>query len=234
MKHKHTVIKLILAVTAALLALGGTGLFIPMRGEWLDRMVSLVLSEKLGLESHCVNARIIRWSEISFERMSVGHDFRNALLESGEGEIRPGPRPFLVVSVKDIRLFQGALRNSFLASLPISKGLQGEFLTHRVTALWSGNHLSGVVHLLECVSDDFQLRGGAKWDNGHLIKAYFYFSLSPDKSKKIPISISRRMIPLKNGWVGTRIICTPNELTLAGLRGPLFQARWQAGYLGVS
>ena len=216
----------IFCVTAVFLTLGGAGLFIPMRGPWVDWAVSRFLSGKIGLESCCVNARIAAWSEVSFDRMSAGGDSKNVLWDTEKGEIRFGPRPFLAVSVKELRLFRRLLREPFLESLPISRGLQGDVLIRQLTALWSGNHLSGTLHLLECLSDDFGLRGGAKWGNGRLIKAYFYFSLSPEKSKKIPAEISRRMIPLKNGWVGTRIIYSQNELTMSGLRGPLFQAKW--------
>lgn len=234
MKHKNKFIKNFLAGVCVIAVLGGAGLLIPVRGEWVDWAVSRLLSRYSGLEIRCANAKIIRWSVISFDRIITGRDSKNALFEAVEGEIRREPHSFLVISLKNIRLLQQILKDPALDSLPISKGLQGDFVVRELTVLWSGNSLSGTIHLSECVSDDFNLRGGLKWDNGKLTKAFFYFALPPERSKRIPGSILRRLIPLKNGWLGTRITYFSNKLTLSGRRGPLFQAKWQASSFGVS
>lgn len=226
MAQKSVVKNLILWLLAIFLALCAAGFFIPVSGEWVDPLVSRLLSRELGIGVRCVNARIVRWSKVYFNQMTVGVKPEEMLLESGSGEIYLHTPPFLIFRLNDIRFTQHIGSYGFIASLPIAKGLQGELTIQRFTAGLSGQKEKGFLHLFECDSDHFKLKGGVKWGGGRVMKAHLYLSLSPEKTKKLPKEILRRMIPREKGWVAVRIVYGQNKLVLAGPNGPLFQAKW--------
>lgn len=227
MAKKNFIKILVLSICAILLVLFSAGFCIPLRGDWVDSVTSRILSRRLGLRVRCVNAQLVRWSEVSFDKIDVGFDSKNRWFESGPGEIYFYEAPFLLFRLTDIQFAQTVSASRALFSMPIFKSLQTEWAIHRLMAGWSGDQSDGFLHLFECASDDFELKGGAKWAHGRVMKAHFYFSISPERSRKIPVDISRRMIPTRKGWVAVRIVYSQNRLMMSGLKGPFFQAQWQ-------
>mgnify|MGYP001618383766 CR=1 FL=1 len=215
-------------ICVILLALYGAGFWIPLRGDWVDGVTSRILSRRLGLQVRCVNAQLVRWSEISFDKIDVGFDSNRQWFESGPGEIYFYAAPFLLFRLTELRLAQTVSASRSLFSMPIFKSLQTEWVIHRLTAGWSGDRSDGFLRLFECASDDFELKGGAKWAHGRIMKAHLYFSISPERSRRLPADIFTRMIPTPKGWVAVRIVYSQNQLMMSGLKGPFFQAQWQA------
>ena len=224
--QKNIANRLILPIFAILTALGVAGFFIPLKGEWVDRVVSETLSRRLKLEVKCFNSKLVRWSEVSFDKMTAGVETAKPLLQSGTGEIYLYTKPFLIFHLNDISLTHNIGASGFLSSLPISKSLEGETMIRRVTAGLSGRGAEGFLHFFECDSDDFKLKGGVKWGSGRVIKAHFYLWLSPEKSKKLPKEILRSMISKEGGWVALKAVYNQNEFTLLGAHGPMFRAKW--------
>ena len=159
--------------------------------------------------------------------MTVGFKNCQEFLGSGRGHIRLPFGSLSAIQAQDVRLSRDCGSSRFLLSLPISKSMEGAFQVDRLSAGWSGSKHDGFLRIYECGAKDFSLKGGVVLKDRRVFKAHLYFSISPERSKRLPGGLAGRMIQGENGWVSVRIIFDQNKITLSGANGPVFQAIWQ-------
>ena len=196
--------KILLITAAPLILLTAVGWVVPVEGPWADFAVSKFLTDRMGLPIRCEKTKIFQWSRISF---------------------------IALIDRKALRLREALHASSIFSSLPIAEGLEGTLAVDRPLVGFSGNRSGGLVRILRCESDGLSLRGGLELKDKQLVKAHIYFSLSPSRLKKLPLTVRSRLSQVKGGWAAVHIVFYQEQLTLIGRHGPLFQINWQ-GYLG--
>ena len=220
---KYILLALIIAAGLAFFAC----LVISLRGEWVDSAVSKIMSRQSGFAVNCTKASLALGPKVSFDRLSVGYTEQQQFLESGPGSVTLAGKPFLGVDLQEVHLVHNKESSRLFSFLPISRSLGGDLKVNRLRAGWRGSRSDGFLRLFECDAKNIVLKGGLILKDQQVLKAHFILLLSPERLKKIPKELSRRMIPAKNGWSAVRIIFYQDQITLSGPKGPLFQAEWQ-------
>ena len=203
-------------------------LVISLRGEWVDLAVSKIMSHQSGFAVHCAKAGLTLGPKVSFGRLSAGFTEQQRILESGPGSVTLAGKPFLMVNLQEVHLVHSKDSSRLFSFLPISKSLEGDLKIDRLIVGWKGSRSDGFLRVFECHAKNIILKGGLVLKDRQILKAHLTLSLSPERSKRIPKELFKRMIPEKNGWSAVRIIFYEDRITLSGSKGPLFQAEWQA------
>ncbi|OIO38552.1 MAG: hypothetical protein AUJ71_02710 [Candidatus Omnitrophica bacterium CG1_02_49_16] len=218
---------LFFAIAALSGALYGMGFVVPLQGPWVDFSISKLLDQKTGFLIHCHKTKIRGWAQVSFDSLSVSAQGQPNLFVTGSGSIDFKKSHLTQVYLEHVRPGGSFCSTGIFSSWPIARGLDGKFLVNQLKAGVTDIHSEGLIRIFRCESDDFRLKGGLILKDQRIARAHFFFSLGPARLKKIPSQIRSRLIAEKEGWAGVHIIYCKNQLTLIGLHGPLFQAKWQ-------
>ena len=227
MEQKSSLKNILLALIIAAGLVFFACLAIFLRGGGFDSAVSKVMSHQSGFAVNCAKASLALGPKVSFDRLSVGFTEQQQFLESGPGSVTLSAKAFLGIDLREVRLAHDKESSRLFSFLPISKSLEGNLKVDHLRAAWRGTRSGGFLRLVECDAKNIVLKGGLVLKDQQVLKANFTLLLSPERLKKIPKELSKRMIPAKNGWGAVRIIFYQDRITLSGPKGPLFQAEWQ-------
>lgn len=208
--------------------------WLPVRGLWVDLAVSRRISQKVGLPVTLVNTRIIHWSQIQFDLMTLTGRNNNVWVVSGKGRIeRPIALPWDkgVLRTK-ITLDDFAILEDFYRSLPAIGWISGRafndpIFAHRIQMVLSERDQTLQAHLIRFDSVEVFLSGGVQVVGRELLKAHAFLFLPDEKFEKIPKEARSQMIRRKNQWRGVHLLLRRHSLTVIGASGPFFQAEWQ-------
>ena len=156
-----------------------------LRGHWLDRSISEVLSERYGAHVEVRNVRFSRWSDIHFESIRVDSLEGQPLIRSSRGRLSLKNMALWkkMVFETEIRLQGIEFMKDYYQRFPnfktwgflVKKPIQVEELRLRVVQ----DRAQTSVGVLECESRDIRVNGGLMLDKFGGVKDLLRISVSP-------------------------------------------------------
>jgi len=156
-----------------------------LRGPWLDRSVSEILSEKYGADVKVRNVHFSRWSDIHFESIRVDSLEGQPLIRSTRGRLSLKNIALWkkMVFETEIRLQGIEFMKDYYQRFPklktwgflVKKPIQVEELRLRVVQ----DRAHTLVGVLECESKDVRVNGGLLLDKFGGVKDLLRISVSP-------------------------------------------------------
>ncbi|MBI4353477.1 MAG: hypothetical protein HY593_06110 [Candidatus Omnitrophica bacterium] len=204
------------------------------RGPWLGGVLSWFLHRKTGIEAGFLNARVEGLSRIGFHSASFRENGGRLRARTGPGALRLVD-PFWGSDNRrkvEWSFHQAVLSKDLYKNLPVLSHafgylFEGAVKAHQVKVLLVEGPSFFSVRLLQCLSPDFSMRGGIRFEGGRFKKAHFLLFGSVRAIDKVPGQIRSRMIYWNKSWAGFRVIFYPHEVVCIGRKGPLFQVAWE-------
>lgn len=190
-----------------------------VQGPWADPLLSRFLSSKFNAAIQCKKTRLVHWSKIYFDAMTVENT-----LSTGPGYFNFKP------SETDIRFSEITVAGRFKhpASF-LTEWVRFPLKIAEVRGALIEKKESRTVHITHFLSEQAVVKGGLKTEGGRMTKAHFLVLAPGEALGKLPNEIASRMIVRGGGWKGFRILFREELLTVVGANGPVFQAQWKSG-----
>jgi autotransporter translocation and assembly factor TamB len=225
---------ILLIVAAGALSAALATYHLPLEGEWVDELVSDVVSKQTGTASTFSGVSIIHWNRVRFQLLVVADENKNPLIVAGSGSARLEPLALLTkdfdsidFSAEDVALLEALYRSTPILSWAAGSAFKEPIVADRVRfrATQKNGKLSG--RLLGFESDALRLKGGIVMKEGKLEVANVIVAFPPDRVERLPKELRARMIHLPSGWREVRVTFRDNTLTAMGTHGKFFQASWK-------
>ncbi len=210
------------------------GFVVTFQGRWLDSIVSQGIGWSLKSEVRCTHVKIRRWSEISFDSLTLYPSRPEKNLTAGPGKIRfrwrfPLLRANTGIAVELVRV---EAAKDYLSRLPLLSAWVHEqpkkyFSIEALGVCVIRKKPLTTFHVYRFHSKEIGLKGGLRLKNGRIQKFHVNILLSGDLARKLPSDIRRRMIQRPDGWAGFKVTFQNQMLVVTGHSGPALKAQWQ-------
>ncbi len=208
--------------------------WMPVEGPWIDTMLSRRFSGKLHIKIWVHHASVRRWRNIDFDSLDLEVATSSSTLHSGPGNIRlkafPWPtrdREEAVVVMRHLVIpadLSHKFPSPFLSKIEI---LNQTFVADKIKLSISRANAGIGYHLLECVSKEFNLKGGVIIAESKVSRVHALLLIRENILNKLPVLFRSRLIQRPEGWRGLRVLYHRNTLTAIGAKGPFFRANWR-------
>jgi len=214
------------------------GAWLPLKGVWVDRLVSDCLTRETGIRIQLYDCRIVHWRQVRFGLLTITDPHQNKiLLASGSGTIRVRLRSFLGngakrlnVWIENIAIMEDLYRKSPLITWASEKAFKDPiFLKSIHLSVKKSGEGDLSLHVLNSDSQNLLLNGGISFHKKQVSKVHALVLLPEERFEEVPKEIRARMIPRKGRWRGIRLIYSKNHLKVVGQAGPFFEAEWNHG-----
>lgn len=221
------------ALLAVLLLMAGS-YFLELKGPAIDAVVSEIASSKTGLPIRILDARVRHWLDIRFQMMMLDSGGGKELLVSGKGHIRfqraallKGDANRVLVTLNDFMILEPFYRKSSLVAWTVKRVFSGPILIDRLELVLLERGDKTRIHFVKFRSKELVLIGGLELQGRSVAKANITALLPDGEFEGIPKEVRRRMLHRADGWRGVRLVYYHQDLTVLGMGGPFFKAKWR-------
>ncbi len=193
-----------------------------------DRLVSLVLSRRLGISVECRGVCLRGPRVADFLSLEVYSKKKHLFLSSAEGRIAFG-KYATSLFLNRIVIQKEICKEFSLKGLSQWLRTNGRTVSVESLRLVVDDKKDGrVVHfLIRGEKDPVYLRGGIKFALYHLLKGHALVRIPEHWIEKIPSLLYQGGIKKADGWGEFKIFAKQNSFILVGENGPLFEAAWR-------
>ena len=194
-----------------------------IEGPWLDPLVSRFLSRHFQVPIRCEKTKIVHWSKIYFDSMSV-----RDVVKTGRGYLYFNA-PLTTIGLSGVAVASGLMPAGVLPISLLEEGLKFPLEIEEIKGVLVRKNDGRTVHVTRFMSQEALVRGGAGMRGGRIVKAHFLILVPENRLSKLPEEVTARMISRQGGWRGFRILFREGLLTVVGTHGPVLQAQWKSG-----
>lgn len=222
------------AAVGALLAVIVVFRAFPLRGRWIDDVLSEKISREASIPVRLFESSIESWKEVRFKLLLVESRSKVSWVASGPGRLRLlsggpfDPVRTMLLEMKSLAILEDFYRRSSVVAWVSKRAFRDPIYVERLVVRVKQTEAGLSCRILRFDSEEVILRGGfvLKRD-GRIAKADLFVLVPGDRFEEIPKEVRARMIRRANGWRGVRVLSDGKSLTVLGTHGPFFRAEWK-------